>query len=112
MPRNFIRSCVLLLVAQRPSHGYDLLERLEQLGVRSADPGGLYRTLRSMEKDGLLLSSWETSAAGPARRGYELTEEGEVWLHAWAGAHAETRRILTTFIERYEETANRTVEAP
>ncbi len=102
LPRNFIRSCVLLLVAQRSSHGYDLFDRLEDLGVMATDPGGLYRTLRAMEREGLLSSSWESSAIGPARRAYELTSDGVEWLHAWAGTHCETRRILGRFLDEYE----------
>lgn len=102
LPRNFMRPCVLLLVAERPSHGYDLLERLSVLGLASTDPGGLYRLLRNLERDGLVASSWETSAAGPARRTYTVTDEGREWLHAWAGALAESRRIVTGFLSRYE----------
>lgn len=101
LPRNFVRSCVLLLTAESESHGYDLLDRLSSLGVIGADAGGLYRILRSMEQEGLLASRWETSDSGPARRTYTLTQEGMDWLHAWAGAHRETIRTLGRFIERY-----------
>ena len=34
---------------------------------------------------------------------YRLTEEGLDWLHAWAGALRETRRILDVFLEDYEK---------
>ncbi|MFP5332616.1 MAG: helix-turn-helix transcriptional regulator [Acidimicrobiia bacterium] len=105
LPRNFVRSCVLLLTAESESHGYDLLDRLSSLGVVGADAGGLYRILRSMEQEGLLESRWETSDAGPARRTYTLTEEGMDWLHAWAGAHRETIRTLDRFIDRYQVVA-------
>lgn len=105
LPRNFVRSCVLLLTAESASHGYDLLDRLSTLGVVGADAGGLYRILRSMEQEGLLESRWETSDAGPARRTYSLTGEGLDWLHAWAGAHRETIRMLTRFLDRYEAVA-------
>lgn len=101
LPRNFLRPCLLLLLAEMPSHGYDLLERLGQLGLPAADPGGLYRLLRALERDGLVSSRWETSETGPARRTYELTPEGDEWLHAWAGALAEGRRIVGAFLERY-----------
>lgn len=111
MPRNFIRFCLLLLTAERPSHGYDYLEQLDSLGMAGVDPGGLYRTLRSMEQEGLLSSRWETSDAGPARRTYELSEDGFDWLHAWAAAHAETARIMSIFLERYREFAGSTIEA-
>lgn len=102
LPRNYLRPCLLLLIAERPSHGYDLLERLEELGMAATDPGGLYRMLRSMERDDLVDSEWETSSAGPARRVYTVTDEGMDWLHAWAGALREGRRLLSRFLERYE----------
>lgn len=102
LPRNFLRPCLLLLLAEMPSHGYDLLVRLAQLGLPAADPGGLYRMLRALERDGLVTSRWETSEAGPARRTYELTDEGREWLHAWAGALAEGRRIVGAFLDRYD----------
>ena len=101
LPRNFLRPCVLLLVSEQPSHGYDLLERLGELGMSSTDPGGLYRLLRSLEREGLVDSAWETSDSGPARRTYEITEEGVEWMHAWAGALAESRRIIGDYLERY-----------
>lgn len=102
LPRNYLRPCLLLLLSEMPSHGYDLLERLGQLGLPAADPGGLYRMLRTLERGGLVTSRWETSETGPARRTYELTHEGLDWLHAWAGALSEGRRIVSAFLDRYE----------
>ncbi len=102
LPKHFPRSCLLLLIGERSSHGYDLLERLRRLGVPATDPGGLYRALRSMEREGLVSSRWETSSSGPARRTYALTDRGWRWLHVWAGAIAESRTILSSYLDRYE----------
>jgi PadR family transcriptional regulator PadR len=102
LPRNYLRASLLLLIAETPAHGYDLLEQIGHLGLRSVDPGGLYRALRVMEKDGLVESWWEHSSAGPARRSYRLTTEGTEWLHAWAGALREGRRYLTAYLDRYD----------
>jgi poly-beta-hydroxybutyrate-responsive repressor len=102
LPRNYVRSCILLLISEEASHGYDLLGRLESLGVAGADAGGLYRTLRSMEQEELLRSHWEVSKAGPARRKYEITDEGMDWLRAWASAHRETTRVIGLFLHRFE----------
>lgn len=104
LPRNFLRPCMLLLLAEEPSHGYDVMERLDDLGVEQTDPGGLYRTLRTMEQEGLVSSWWEPSDSGPARRNYTLTEEGLDWLHAWAGSLREIRRLLGRYLKRYEDT--------
>ena len=102
LPRNYLRASLLLLLAEAPAHGYDLLEQISRLGLRNVDPGGLYRALRVMEQDALVASRWETSPTGPARRSYELTSEGREWLHAWAGALREGRRLLSTYLDRYD----------
>jgi poly-beta-hydroxybutyrate-responsive repressor len=101
LPRNYLRASLLLLIAETPAHGYDLLEQIGNLGLRNVDPGGLYRALRVMEKDGLVESWWEHSSAGPARRSYRLTDEGTEWLHVWAGALSEGRRYLSAYLDRY-----------
>lgn len=103
LPRNFVRPCLLLLLAEQPSHGYDLLERLPELGYRQVDPGGIYRALRAMEQEGLVGSAWEPSGAGPPRRRYGLTADGLDWLHAWAATVAETRRVAELFLTRYDD---------
>lgn len=102
LPRNFLRPCLLLLLGEGRAHGYDLLEQLADLGVERSDPGGLYRTLRAMEREQLVRSWWEDSRNGPARRVYELTDEGREWLHAWAGSLREVHRILGRYLGRYE----------
>lgn len=102
LPRNYLRASLLLLIGEAPAHGYDLLDHIGQLGLRSVDPGGLYRTLRVMEDDGLVTSWWEHSVAGPARRTYALTHEGVEWLHAWAGALRESHRYLSAYLGRYD----------
>lgn len=102
LPRNYLRASLLLLIGEAPAHGYDLLDHIGQLGLRSVDPGGLYRTLRVMEDDGLVTSWWEHSVAGPARRTYALTDEGVEWLHAWAGALRESHRYLSAYLGRYD----------
>jgi poly-beta-hydroxybutyrate-responsive repressor len=102
LPRSYLRPYLLLLLAERPCHGYELLEQLAEFGLKRADPGGLYRSLRAMEQEGLVSSWWEHSTSGPARRTYEITEEGLDWLHAWAGSLREVHRALGNYLMRYE----------
>ncbi len=103
LPRNFLRPSVLLLLKQSPAHGYDLLERLKAFGFPGSDPGGLYRALRNLEKDGLVCSAWEPSLAGPHRRIYEITRAGSEALHEHAKAVLETTAVLDAFVSRYSE---------
>jgi poly-beta-hydroxybutyrate-responsive repressor len=92
---------LLLLLAQKPTHGYELMESLGQDEDPSADPGLLYRTLRQFERDGLLRSSWDTEGRGPARRVYEITDDGLEYLHAWAANILRTRERLERFLADY-----------
>src|SRR5256885_14743581 len=100
-PKRFLQPCLLLLIAELPDHGYDLLDRLTAFGFER-DPGGLYRTLRSMERDGLVRSEWQLSAAGPGRRRYEVTPPGHERLRSWASVLSETRQIVEAYLERYQ----------
>ncbi len=105
MPRNYLRPCLLLLLAEGTSHGYELLEQVAALGLDRVDPGRVYRCLRAMDEDGLVHSAWAPSAVGPARRTYALTDEGREWLHALAGSLAEVSRALETYHRRYQSLA-------
>ena len=53
-PRNWLIPVALVVLREESSHGYELMERLEQFGfVEHLNPGTLYRTLRQMEQEGL-----------------------------------------------------------
>ncbi|MEO5679929.1 MAG: PadR family transcriptional regulator, partial [Acidimicrobiales bacterium] len=108
---NYLRATLLLLIGEAPAHGYDLLEQVSQLGLGKVDPGGLYRALRVMERDGLVSSSWEHSSAGPARRTYDLLPDGTDWLHAWAGTLRESHRYLSIYLSRYDSIIARQTHA-
>lgn len=103
LPKNFLRTCLLLLLREQPAHGYELLERLQAFGFDKSDPGGLYRTLRVLEEEGFVHSAWEASSEGPDRRIYQVTRNGAEELHQRARALAATREVLRVFIGRYEE---------
>ena len=98
-PKNFLRPCLLLLLRESPAHGYELLERLRAFNIEK-DPGGLYRTLRALEHEALVASTWETSFTGPDRRRYQITPSGERWLGSWAEALRDTRELIDRFLER------------
>ncbi len=110
LPKKFVRPALLLLLLEQPAHGYELLERLQPFGFERPDPGGLYRNLRGLEDAGLVHSAWQPSAAGPARRIYELTRAGREELHANAKALATTNHTLQVFLSRYREFVALTVD--
>jgi len=106
MPRRFVRPFVLLLLAEGPSHGYELAGSLKEFSPEglNVEPSILYRMLRQMEEEGLATSSLDDSGTGPARKVYELTPEGREALDLWASSLEGTARMLDSFRERYGRT--------
>jgi PadR family transcriptional regulator PadR len=99
---NFTLPRLLLELAKKTSHGYELIERLSREGNVAPDPGNFYRMLRSLEEDGLVCSTWETQGSGPARRVYELSDLGMEFLQAWAATIHQTHQSLSRFLADYE----------
>lgn len=100
---RFLEPCLLMLLTKAPSHGYELLNRLEEFGLdpEEQDPGLLYRTLRRLEEEGYLTSVWDTETGGPAKRLYRVTEDGVELLHTWAGVVRRNLRTLQGFLAIY-----------
>ena len=103
--RRFLRPVVMLLLAEQPMHGYELMGRLKEFGIGQGgmDPSLLYRLLRFLERSGLAGSSLDDSGAGPARKVYSLTPEGMEVLDMWAANLDEVAALLRQFKERYEK---------
>jgi len=100
---RFVEPSLLLLLRERPLHGYELLERLPDFGVEGrVDIGNLYRLLRALEEEGLVSSEWSDELPGPAKRTYELTDEGRRVLDTWAEALRRAQGVIGTFLDRYE----------
>jgi poly-beta-hydroxybutyrate-responsive repressor len=101
---RFVEPALLLLLRERPRHGYELLEEMPRLAAeeRRVDLGNLYRVLRALEADGIVTSRWEAGVPGPAKRVYELTDQGRELLDEWAAALGRTQASITAFLERYE----------
>ena len=96
---------LLLLLAEKPSHGYELTEKYSELGFTDADsdPGAIYRTLKLLESEGFIKSKWETETGGPAKKTYSITSEGMEILSGWISEIKKRRKTLDIFLDRYKK---------
>ncbi len=99
--RDFLVPFVLLVLSAQRAHGYFIEQYLRGLGLVNVEMSTLYRTLRQLEKDGLVLSTWEPGPDGPARRVYSLTDAGRWWLDASAAALESYRALIDRFFGSY-----------
>jgi PadR family transcriptional regulator PadR len=102
---RFVEPSLLLLLSERPMHGYELIERLPELAGAETrvDVGNLYRVLRALEEEGIVASEWSADLPGPAKRTYELTDAGRRVLDRWAEALRGAQSVIGGFLERYEQ---------
>jgi len=94
---RLIHPAIMTLLAGGALHGYWIVQRLAKtplLGGSRPDPTGVYRMLRLMEKRRFVVSSWDLSDSGPAKRLYRLTPEGRQCLGRWVKTLADYHRAI------------------
>jgi hypothetical protein len=64
-------------------------------------PEMVYRTLRQMEMEGIILSERDGYDCRLPRRKYSITEAGEDYLELWASSLAEYREDMDLFLDVY-----------
>jgi DNA-binding PadR family transcriptional regulator len=75
--RGDVRTAVLVLLAEQPRHGYDLMRAIEERsgGIWSPSPGSIYPTLQALEDEGLI-----TFDTVEGRKTASMTDAGRQWL--------------------------------
>jgi PadR family transcriptional regulator, regulatory protein PadR len=79
MRRGALELCVLALVSKEELYPSDILEQLERCKLIVVE-GTLYPILTRLKNEGYLSYRWIESNAGPPRKYYKITAEGEVFL--------------------------------
>jgi PadR family transcriptional regulator, regulatory protein PadR len=99
---DLLTGSLLAFLRNYNAHGYELAERLREAGLPAFDSGTIYRTLRQLERSGLVSSFWDMSPSGPARRMYSLTKTGEAFLSTWIDVLQHYEKIVQSALKDYE----------
>jgi len=104
---RFVEPVVLyMLKEQGQSYGYSLATDLQKHALTDAEieVAALYRTLRRLEDHGFVTSRWDTDGAGPARRLYLLTKDGEQHLREWGEVLGNLSKSMDSFVRKINKT--------
>jgi poly-beta-hydroxybutyrate-responsive repressor len=94
---------LLVTLRRGAAHGYSFLEELKTSGFADLDPSVVYRTLRQMELDGWVTSTWDKDQTqGPPRRVYVLSQLGEEILANWIDELREVNERITRLLKNSE----------
>lgn len=81
-----MRYPLLALLAEKPSHGYELKQAFDDRFGAVWPPinaGQIYNTLAALERDNLITGKDVPQRGAPSRRVYELTDEGRSAFDSW-----------------------------
>ena len=105
MPRRFLMPSIMLLLAEEPTHGYALLEKLVQMRVAEArlPLPIVYRALGFLELKKMAVSSMvKTEGRGPAKKVFRLSDKGWKELAGWSESMNKVKEFANEFQERFE----------
>ena len=81
--RGTLEFCVLAALRGGERYAGDLIADLGADGVLVTSEGTVYPLLARLRRDGLVDSTWRESSAGPPRRYYQLTRQGELAVRSF-----------------------------
>jgi DNA-binding PadR family transcriptional regulator len=89
-----LKNVVLQLIAEKPSHGYELMKAIEEKlnGAYAPSPGLIYPTLTMLEEMGYAT----VSTTDGSKKLYTITEEGKKYLE-------ENKATVKTIFDRINE---------
>lgn len=100
MLKGILDGCILSIIKEGEIYGYELAEKLQSYGFHSFSEGSIYPLLLRMQRDGLLSSVQKKSIAGPKRKYYSLTKEGEEELAHFLERWSELKRSVENVVSK------------
>lgn len=96
--KGIMEACILKIIHDDIVYGYELSEKLQNLGLSDISEGTIYPILMRLQKNNYIYSEKRASDFGPKRKYYFITEEGEKALNLmteeWDGILGPVNTIL------------------
>ena len=87
--KGILEGCILAVIADGETYGYEILTRLEACGFASLLEGTLYPILTRLESRGEISCRKEKSPFGPMRKYYSITQNGKTALEKFQENYAK-----------------------
>jgi PadR family transcriptional regulator PadR len=99
--KGVVEPLLLLVISELPTYGYHIAKELNKRSRGYFKFGGstIYSALRRLEREGLVLSTWQQVTQKQKRRCYELTEKGHQILaeelSEWQQFYNATSKVVS-----------------
>ena len=94
--KSWLKFLILRVLFEKPTYGYDIIQKIEEIsyGRHKIKSGTMYTTLRRMEKEKLVTSSWKKNTSGPNQRQYMVTNQGKNYLKNYLQMIIERKKMI------------------
>jgi PadR family transcriptional regulator PadR len=82
--KGVLDMCLLAVIAEEPSYGYEMVRKLKERGLALVSEGSIYPLLSRLQKQGLVEGYHVASTGGPQRKYYRIAVAGRERLARWA----------------------------
>ena len=90
--KGVLDMCLLALIGEEPSYGYEMVSKLQDRGLELVSEGSIYPLLSRLQKRGLIEGYFVESTGGPPRKYYRMAPDGTKQLAVW---ESEWQRLST-----------------
>jgi len=103
--KSWLKFLILRVIFETPTYGYNIIQKIEEIsyGRHKIKSGIMYTTLRRMEKENLLKSTWKKSKSGPNQREYHTTRKGKEYLKNYLEIIIERKKMIDRMVTFYYE---------
>jgi PadR family transcriptional regulator PadR len=91
---------LLHLLAEQESYGYEVVQRLQAVGLNDVLEGTVYPALSRLEREGRVAARLVSSSSGPARKYYRPTPAGYAALENGMAGWARHTAIVDAVLSR------------
>lgn len=81
--KGVLDMCLLALIAEEPSYGYEMVGKLQERGLTLVSEGSIYPLLSRLQRNRLVEAYFEESTEGPPRKYYRIRDKGRAELARW-----------------------------
>ena len=82
--KGILDACVMEVIKEEAIYGYELSQKLQQVGLHDISDGTIYPVLLRLQKNGFIKGEMKPSPTGPNRKYYYLTDKGKEELEKLA----------------------------
>lgn len=101
--RGILEGCILKIIGDGETYGYEIVERLREFGFRDVNEGTVYPLLIRIEKNSWVTHIKRDSPQGPKRKYFQLTQEGRAEVQEFKNQWSQLQHTVNRILEIQEE---------